>query len=155
MNKKTVIKLIQTVLNKKMIIKLVLTVLTIYFAAVPIMVDTGESHLFNPEWAAHSKLHLVWFLLFTAFIAGLSLYLLWFRDEILVPALIGLSFNISFVFAYFTAPFYDGVPVAESSQVFTITDIPPNLTENLILGLIFLGIAIYQCMRKLKLSRGK
>ncbi|MBV7337450.1 hypothetical protein KFU94_56305 [Chloroflexi bacterium TSY] len=130
-------------MNRKNIVKLVLTVMTIYFAVIPITVDVGEGHLFNPEWTPHSKIHLVWFLLFTVLMAGLSLYLLWFRDEILATSLIGLSFNSGFVFAYFTAPFYGGVLPSESSQVFSITDIPPNLAENFILGLIFLGIAIY------------
>ncbi|MEM7030506.1 MAG: hypothetical protein AAF629_13130 [Chloroflexota bacterium] len=136
-------------MNKKIIIKLILTILTIYFSAVPIMVDTGDGHLFNPEWVPHSKLHLVWFLLFAAFISVLSIYILWFRDDIWVPSLIGLSFNSGFVIAYYTAPFYGGVLPEESSEIFSLTDIPANLAENSILGLLFLGLAIYQRVNRI------
>ena len=89
----------EEMIMKKTIIKIVLTLMTIYFAVIPISVDIGEGHLLNPEWAPHSKLHLVWFLLFTALIAGVSIYTLWGKDEIFVPALIGLSFNIGFLVA--------------------------------------------------------
>ena len=81
--------------------------------------------------------------------AAVSQYLLWVKEEILATSLIGLSFNSSFVFAYFAAPFYGGVLADESSQIFSMTNIPPNLAENCALGLIFLGIAIYQHVNKL------
>lgn len=132
----------------KTIIKIVLTLMTIYFAAIPISVDIGDGHLFNPEWAPHSKVHLVWFLLFTALVAVISIYLLWFRDEILATAFIGLSFNFGFVFAYFTAPYYGGVSPDEASQAFSITDVPPNLAENSILGIIFLSVVVYQLVSR-------
>ena len=124
-------------MHKKTIIKLLLTAMTIYFAVIPIMVDIGEGHLFNPEWAAHSRVHLVWFLSFTALVSAVSIYHMWVNDDIFIPALIGLSFNSCFVLAYFTAPLYGGTDPGETVQLFPLSDIPPNLTENLILGILF------------------
>ena len=126
-----------------MLLKIVLTLMTLYFAFIPVSVDVGDDHLYNPEWAAHSKVHLVWFLVFSVLMAGVSIYLLWAKDELIAPALIGLSFNFGFVFAYFTAPFYGGVDVGETIQLFPLSDMPPNLTENLLLGITFLAIALF------------
>ena len=134
-------------MKRKTVVKLALTIMTTYFAVVPMLADVSDSHLFNSEWPPHSKVHLVWFLMFTGLIAGISIFLLWFKDELLAPSLIGLSFNFSFVVAFYAAPFYGGV---EEGHAVSLTDIPPNLAENVALGLGFLGIAIYLQMRRQK-----
>ena len=126
-------------------IKLLLTVMTIYFAAIPIMVDTGDGHLFNPDWEPHSKVHLVWFLWFIASMSAISLYLLWVKDEPLVTSMIGLSFNVGFIVAYFTAPWYGGID--EPRDALTLSNIPANLAENSILAVMFLAIAIILWIR--------
>jgi len=42
--------------------------------------DTGASHLMNPEWVGHARIHLGWLLGFMFFSGLANLYLIWFRQ---------------------------------------------------------------------------
>jgi hypothetical protein len=46
----------------------------------PIIKDTGVSHLMNPEWVGHARIHLGWLLGFMFFSGLANLYLIWFRN---------------------------------------------------------------------------
>ncbi|MEM7538957.1 MAG: hypothetical protein AAF639_42765 [Chloroflexota bacterium] len=131
-------------MNTNIITKAIVTLLTIYYVYVPASADIGHSHLLNPAWAPHSRVHLVWFLVFTATTGIIALYLLWFKNETTIAALIGLGFNTGFLVAYLTASSYGGSlsdSVGEASS-----GIPINLLENGVMWLIFLAIIGYQVM---------
>jgi hypothetical protein len=58
--------------------KLLLTITCFEFFG-PIARDTNWTHLLNPAWPGHARIHLVWFLALI-FLSGLAnLYLVWFR----------------------------------------------------------------------------
>ena len=131
-------------MNINIITKAIVTLLTIYYVYVPASADIGHSHLLNPAWAPHSRVHLVWVLVFTATTGIIALYLLWFKNETTIAALIGLGFNTGFLVAYLTASSYGGSlsdSVGEASS-----GIPINLLENGVMWLIFLAIIGYQVM---------
>jgi hypothetical protein len=58
--------------------KVLLTITCFEFFG-PIARDTNWTHLFNPAWPGHSRLHLVWFLALIFFSGVANLYLVWFR----------------------------------------------------------------------------
>ncbi|MEM7119161.1 MAG: hypothetical protein AAF614_42480 [Chloroflexota bacterium] len=130
-------------MTKKLIIKILVSLLTFYYAYVPASADLNESHLLNPDWSPHSRVHLVWFLTFTAITAVIAIYMVWVKDETTIPALIGLGFNSGFLVAYLTASSYGG-SLSDSVGEAASSGIPINLLENGILWIVFLAIVGYQ-----------
>ena len=94
-------------MNSRLAIKTALTLMTIYYVYIPTSADIGDSHLHNEEWSDHARVHLVWFLAFTALIATISVVWMWMQDAPLMNVLIGLSFNGAFLFAAAIASSYD------------------------------------------------
>ena len=45
----------------------------------PILRDFNRTHVLNPDWVGHARLHLVWLLGFMFFSGVANLYLIWFR----------------------------------------------------------------------------
>lgn len=67
---------------------------------IPIL-EINPTHLFNPEWPPHARLHEAWQLITNAAISALALYLVWTghapRIGILLSLIIGVSFLTAFV----------------------------------------------------------
>ena len=117
-------------------IKILLTLMTIYYIYVPAMADIGDSHLYSDEWSDHARVHLVWFLLFTAFAGITGIALMWWKDAPIVSALIGLGFNGAFLIAGALASTYDGV-ISEADGV------PIQIIEFGTLAALFFAALLY------------
>lgn len=79
----------------------------------PMIKDTGVSHLLNPEWVGHARIHLGWLLGFMFFSGIANLYLIWFRkpkakDHLKVVALWQGVHLSGFWAALIFAPMYGG-----------------------------------------------
>ncbi len=93
--------------------KVLLTLTALEFFG-PIVRDTGASHLFNPDWTGHARVHLVWLLGFMGTSGLMNLYLLWLRrpsDErdVHLAAALQCCNLAGFWLAYFLGPAYAGV----------------------------------------------
>jgi hypothetical protein len=58
--------------------KVLLTITAFEFFG-PIARDTNWTHLLNPTWPGHARIHLVWFLALIFFSGLANLYLIWLR----------------------------------------------------------------------------
>ena len=103
---------------------------------LPLIVDTGHTHLLNPDWDAHSRVHEVWRLSTNIFIAGIGLYLLWISNYSLLPALLSLCIVLGFFSAIFTMSLYGGVPIGEGIDEPNPFGIPANIFVFLIIAII-------------------
>ena len=103
--------------------KILISVVTLIYGIVPIIADVNETHLLNPEWSAHARVHGAWFLFFGGAMAVMSLFFIWVKDWIYIPCFVGLMFATGFWVAFLTAPLYGG----------SLTD--PNAMETKVLGL--------------------
>ena len=79
----------------------------------PMLKDTGVSHLMNPEWVGHARIHLAWLLGFMFFSGLANLYLIWFRKSqsigyLKVSALWQTAHLLGFWGAVVLAPVYGG-----------------------------------------------
>ena len=90
-----------------------MTVLWIWVAVGPIVADFDVTHLFNPDWAPHAKLHMM--TVFTTAVAlGLfGLYLCWGPaksrlDSLRLSALLGTLYTFGLIVATITMPLYGG-----------------------------------------------
>jgi len=92
--------------------KVLLTITAFEFFG-PILRDSGSSHVLNPSWPGHARVHLVWLLGFMFFSGLMNLYLLWLRrprdvrDVWLSVAWQACNLG-GFWVAYVLAPLYDG-----------------------------------------------
>lgn len=74
---------------------------------VPIL-EIGPTHVFNPDWPGHARLHEVWQLAANSGLALLCLWLAWSRGQVRLAASIGLILTGSFLAAVLLAPLYKG-----------------------------------------------
>lgn len=121
----------------------------------PMFKDTGTSHLMNPEWVGHARIHLAWLLGFMFFSGLANLYLIWFRqpkikDNLKVVALWQGMHLLGFWGGIGLAPLYNGQLVDHRYHTF-ILGIEENAFVFGVLSIILL-VAIY-FLRKVKDNR--
>ena len=116
--------------------KYLTTICLLLGTILPLIVDTGHTHLLNPDWDAHSRVHEVWRLSTNIFIAGIGLYLLWISNYSLLPALLSVCIVLGFFSAIFTMSLYGGVPICEGIDEPNPFGIPANIFVFLIIAII-------------------
>ena len=58
--------------------RLVVTVATVWYGFVPMLLaDLNPTHLFNPNWTPHARMHLSWLLSAITLLATYALVLIW------------------------------------------------------------------------------
>lgn len=107
-----------------MLSKLAVTAASIVFLLILPVAEINETHVFNPAWPEHARLHEVWQLLVHAIFSGVCLWLVWVRREARLASLLALAMAGSFVFAYLIRETYggsmrhgDGEPVTTLANV--------------------------------------
>ncbi|MEM6310982.1 MAG: DUF6640 family protein [Pseudomonadota bacterium] len=108
-------------------LKISVSALTVFYGFVPGFADLNETHLFNPLWSAHARFHGAWFLAFGAGVAFISLYLMWWCDEVFVPIFLGLMFAVGFWIATVFGPAYGGALVDPNGHTHTIASVESNM----------------------------
>lgn len=78
-----------------------------YAVIVPIL-EINATHVFNPQWPEHARLHEVWQLVTNSALGAWCLYLAWGRSEVRLPALIALFVTGGFFAAFLLGPTYGG-----------------------------------------------
>ena len=119
-----------------MISKYLTSICLLLGTIIPLIVDTGNTHLLNPYWDAHSRVHEVWRLSTNIFLAGVGLYLLWVGNYLLLPALLSLCIVLGFFTAIFTMSLYGGVTIGEGIDEPNPFGIPANIFVFLIIAII-------------------
>ena len=122
----------------KLTLKTDVSAITIFYGLVPAIADLNETHLFNPLWSAHARLHGAWFLAFAAGIALVALFLVWVRDEVFLPITFGVMFVSGFWVATVFGPAYGGALVDENGYVQTVFGIESNMFLFSVVGVLLL-----------------
>ncbi|PXX59548.1 hypothetical protein SAMN05660489_04574 [Pseudomonas sp. LAMO17WK12:I10] len=102
-----------------MIAKLFVTIGIIFYAVVVPVLEINQTHVFNPAWEPHARLHEVW-----------QLWLVWLKSNLRLSSLLTVFVTGGFLAAYGLQQSYGG------SMVLT------DGSEKLILG-INLGLFAY------------
>jgi hypothetical protein len=88
--------------------KLIITLgALLYGLGVPLL-EINSTHVFNPQWEAHARLHEVWQLATNSALALLSLWLAWGRNNIRLPSILAMLVTGGFLFAYLVREGYGG-----------------------------------------------
>ena len=91
-----------------MLAKLFLTLGVLTFGVGVPFLEINATHVFNPDWTPHARIHEVWQLFTNSWLALLCLWFVWARSEIILPAIIGLAVTGGFLIAYFIRGSYGG-----------------------------------------------
>ena len=103
------------------------TICLILGSLLPIAVDTGNTHLFNPDWDEHSRVHEVRRLATNFMIAFLGLYLIWKKNMLSIASLLSLCMILGFMISIITMPFYNGLAVGVGIDELKPFGIPLNI----------------------------
>ncbi|WP_190808924.1 hypothetical protein [Flagellimonas sp. S3867] len=79
----------------------------LYAVAVPIL-EINPTHVFNPDWTPHVKIHEVWQLITNSGIGILCLWLVWIKKETKISAILSLLITGGFLLAYMLQDLYGG-----------------------------------------------
>ena len=93
----------------------------------PLLLDIGDTHLFNPDWDEHSRVHEVWRLATNFMIAFLGLYLIWKKNMHSIASLLSLCMILGFMISVITMPFYNGLAVGIGVDELRPFNIPLNI----------------------------
>ena len=111
-----------------MMIAKILTSLCLILAGMgPLLLDIGDTHLFNPNWDEHSRVHEVWRLATNSMIVFLGLYLIWKKNMLSIASLLSLCMILGFMISIITMPFYNGLAVGVGIDELKPFGIPLNI----------------------------
>lgn len=79
----------------------------LYGLGVPLL-EINDSHVFNPHWLPHARLHEVWQLMTNSAIGAYALWLVWCRQDVRLPSLLALFVTGGFLAAYALQDRYGG-----------------------------------------------
>ena len=118
----------------------------------PLLIDVGITHLQNPDWDAHARVHEVWRLSTNTFIAFLGLYLIWIMQKELLAALLSLCLLLGFWVSVLLMPFYDGLAIGQGVNELEPFGIPLNIISFAVVSIIQIaGLILMKHNNKLKL----
>lgn len=128
--------------------RILMTVAVLLASALPILVDISESHVLNPAWPPHARVHEVWLLSTGASVGAVALGLIWIRPQLVLAAVLTACILGGFLVAAATAPLYGGVLVDPATAHLMpnndrIFGIPANLFAfSLALVILLLGLVL-------------
>lgn len=111
----------------------------VYTLGVPFL-EINSTHVFNPDWTPHARIHEVWQLITNSTIGLYSLWLIWNKKEIIIPCILGLFITGSFLLAFFLQDLYGGSMKYLDGSEKTLFEINIGLLGFGIVFLIFLFI---------------
>ncbi len=124
-----------------MIQKLLVTFcIGLYAIGVPIL-EINASHVFNPFWPPHARIHEVWQLLTNSALGVLCLWWIWAEKKIVRSAIVSLIVTGGFLLAFMIKDLYGGSMRFMDGSEKTVLDINIGVL-GFGLAVLLLGIAI-------------
>jgi hypothetical protein len=124
--------------------KTILTISIILYAIVVPILEINASHVFNPDWTPHAKIHEVWQLVTNSGIGLLCLWLVWIKKETKISTILCMLITGGFLLAYGLKRFYGGSMKYLDGSEKTILDIN--------IGVLGFGIAFILLLSTFLLS---
>ncbi len=79
----------------------------VFLLVIPIL-ELNPSHVFNPAWPAHARLHEVWQLATNCMLGLLCLWLSWVKEDIRMASVLSIMVMGGALFAHLTEGLYGG-----------------------------------------------
>ncbi|MCP3751442.1 hypothetical protein [Pseudomonas sp. SBB6] len=117
-----------------MMAKLLVTIGIVFYAVVVPILEINQTHVFNPAWEPHARLHETWQLFTNTAIGAYSVWLVWIKDNLRLASLLTLFVTGGFLMAYWLREGYGGSMV--------LTDGSEKMILGINLGLFAYSLAI-------------
>jgi len=88
--------------------KLIITFSVILYAFGVPFLEINDSHVFNPNWTPHVRIHEVWQLITNSGIGLLCLWLVWVKKETIISSILSLLVTGGFLLAFILKELYGG-----------------------------------------------
>ncbi|MFT0713421.1 hypothetical protein [Flagellimonas lutimaris] len=79
----------------------------LYAIAVPFL-EINDTHVFNPDWTPHVRIHEVWQLMTNSGMGLFCLWLVWVKKDVKNSAIVSMLVTGGFLLAYILKDFYGG-----------------------------------------------
>jgi len=122
-----------------MVWKIVISLCALTFGLVVPVLEVNATHVFNPAWPAHARLHEVWQLITNCILAGACLWLAWARGRIAAAAMLALAVIGGFLAAYAVRGVYGGSMVHPNGSELLIGGVNPATAIMLAAAVALLG----------------
>lgn len=98
--------------------------------------EVNDTHVFNPDWTPHARLHEVWQLLTNTTLAMIGLWLVWFGGRVRAASVVGLVISAAFVGAYLLRDIYGGSTTYADGSVKIIFGLNATVLAVYVMGLV-------------------
>lgn len=88
--------------------KIVVTSCVLVFGLVVPILEVNDTHVFNPDWPGHARLHEVWQLLTNVALAAVCIRLAWKPGELRFAAALAACVTGGFLAAFAASDLYGG-----------------------------------------------
>lgn len=88
--------------------KIVITFSILLYAVVVPILEINATHVFNPDWTPHVRIHEVWQLITNTGIGILCLWLVWVKKETTISGILCILIAGGFLLAYALKGLYGG-----------------------------------------------
>lgn len=110
--------------------------------------EVGSTHVFNPDWPAHARLHEVWQLVTNGLASILAVILAWRGHNVRLGGIIALTINAGFLAALASSGLYGGGMAHSDGSELLVAGVNPASIILLTLSIgILAGIATYGRVR--------
>lgn len=120
---------------------LVTCALLVFVAAVPAL-EIDDTHLLNPKWPPHARLHEAWQLATNALLGLLATVWTWTPRRFTASCLLGLAISGGFVLAWWLRSLYGGSMQGTTSAAAGVAGMDPAVLLVHALALLFAWLAV-------------
>ena len=127
--------------------RLVITLHALIFVFVLPMLEVGPTHVFNPDWPGHARLHNAWQLMTNASLALIATALAWRSASQIMALILSLSISVPFLIAFASQRIYGGTMQHSDGSELLIGGINPAFGL-LLLFAVLLTAALIKALRQ-------
>lgn len=88
--------------------KIIVTFSVFLYAMVVPYLEINTTHVFNPDWTPHARIHEVWQLISNSGIGFLCLWLSWVKGRTVLSSVLSLLITGGFLLAFTLQDYYGG-----------------------------------------------
>lgn len=130
--------------NARLIPRLIASALLLFPLILIPYLELNVTHLLNPEWPAHARMHEAWQLVTNAGIASLALGWTWTRDGLARGSALGALVTAGFVVAWLMRDFYGGAMAGTTTAAYSLLGFDAALVVMAAAATSFLAILVLE-----------